>query len=293
MKIFITGASGFIGKNIHQRLKDKHDVLSPGSKELDLLDQDAVKKFVKANRFDLVIHTATWDATTSSRKEQDEVLENNLRMFFHLENCNAHYQRMFTLGSGAEYGREHFTPLMKEESIGLHVPTDQYGLSKYAISQAISNATNIYNLRLFGVFGPHEDWKIRFISNAICKTLYDLDISIRQDVCFDYLYIDDFLDILELFIDRETLNYREYNICRGDSIKLSSLAKNILGELNSPQKIVIANDGLGREYSGNNERFLNEFQFDFRAQDESIGELIRYYRSILSQIDKVLLSKTR
>ena len=85
MKIFITGASGFIGKNIHQRLKDKHDVQSPGSEELDLLDQDAVKKFVKQHRFDLVIHTATWDATTSSSKNSNTVLENNLKMFFHLE----------------------------------------------------------------------------------------------------------------------------------------------------------------------------------------------------------------
>jgi UDP-glucose 4-epimerase len=293
MKIFITGASGFIGKNIHQRLKDKHDVQSPGSEELDLLDQDAVKKFVKQHRFDLVIHTATWDATTSSSKNSNTVLENNLKMFFHLENCNTHFQRMFSFGSGAEYGSEYFTPLMREESFGIHVPADQYGLSKYIINRAISNATNIYNLRLFGVFGPHEDWKIRFISNAICKALHGLDISIRQDVCFDYLYIDDLLDILELFIDREVLNCREYNICRGESTRLSSLARIIQEELNSPQKIVIAKKGLGKEYSGNNHRLLSEFQFDFRSHEESIKELIRYYKSTLSQIDRPHLSETR
>ena len=52
-------------------------------------------------------------------------------------------------------------------------------------------------LRLFGVFGRHEDYAIRFISNAICKTLFDLPITLRQNRTFSYLYVDDLGPIVE------------------------------------------------------------------------------------------------
>jgi UDP-glucose 4-epimerase len=293
MDILITGASGFIGKNVLQRLKDKHDVYAPDSKELDLLDQETVQKLIVNSGFDLVIHAATWNATANSTKDTDNVLENNLNMFTNLQSCNAHYTRMFSLGSGAEHNRLNSIPLMKEEFIGTQIPTDQYGLSKHTINRVISKSSNIVNLRLFGVYGPHEDWEIRFISNAICKTLQNLDITIRQDVCFDYLYIDDFLDILELFIAKKELNFREYNICTGKSISLSSLGKIILEQMLSSQNIVIAEEGYGLEYSGNNNRLLDEFRFEFSSHDESVKKLIAHYRNTLSQINKNLLLKDK
>ncbi len=293
MDILITGASGFIGKNVLQRLKDKHDVYAPGSKELDLLDQEAVQKLIVNSSFDLVIHAATWNATANSTKDTDNVLENNLNMFTNLQSCNSYYTRMFSLGSGAEQNRPNSIPLMEEEFIGTQIPTDQYGLSKHTINRIISNSSNIVNLRLFGVYGPHEDWEIRFISNAICKTLQNLDIMIRQDVCFDYLYIDDFLDILELFIAKKELNFREYNICTGKSISLSSLGKIILEQMLSSQNIVIAEEGYGLEYSGNNNRLLDEFQFEFSSHEESVKKLISHYRNTLSQINKTLLLKDK
>ncbi len=55
-------------------------------------------------------------------------------------------------------------------------------------------------LRLFGVFGPHEDYAIRFISNAICKALFGLPITLRQNRTFSYLFIDDLGPIVERFL---------------------------------------------------------------------------------------------
>ena len=60
---------------------------------------------------------------------------------------------------------------MRESYFGRHIPTDIYGFSKYVIAKDIESVRrNIYNLRVFGIFGKYEDYKRRVISNNICQT---------------------------------------------------------------------------------------------------------------------------
>ena len=60
----------------------------------------------------------------------------------------------------------------------------------------------VYELRLFGVFGPYEDWQVRFLSNACARAVWDMPLVIRQNVFFDYLDVDDLGRILELMFCR-------------------------------------------------------------------------------------------
>jgi len=89
------------------------------------------------------------------------------------------------------------------------------------------------------------------------------------------------------------LDFREYNICTGKNVSLSSLGKIIQEQILGSQKIVIAEDGYGLEYSGNNSRLLDEFQFDFSSHKESVRKLISHYRNTLSQVNKSLLHKDK
>ena len=59
MKILITGASGMVGMNLmeHPCLK-KYEVLSPPRKELNLLDQLNVKKYISYHKPDFIINCA-------------------------------------------------------------------------------------------------------------------------------------------------------------------------------------------------------------------------------------------
>jgi len=77
---------------------------------------------------------------------------------------------------------------MKENHFGNYIPEDDYGLYKYLMTEHTLLNNKIINLRLFGVFGKYEDWRIRFISNACCKAVHNLLITIKKDAVYDYIY---------------------------------------------------------------------------------------------------------
>ena len=54
-----------------------------------------------------------------------------------------------------------------------------------------------------------------------------MPIVINQNVRFDYLYVDDFIHILDYFIEHET-KYRMFNVGTGSSIDLVTIARRIL-----------------------------------------------------------------
>ncbi len=277
MKLLITGATGFIGRNLKERLIEKYEIFAPSSQELNLLDEDAVKEYIIRHRFGVVIHAATWNATKNSKKDLTKVFPNNCRMFFNIARCTDHYGKMIYYGSGAEYDRRHWKPKMKEGYFDAHVPVDDYGFSKYIMAKYAKNARNIYDLCIFGAFGKYEDWEIRFISNACCKAVWDLPITIKQNVFFDYLYIDDLVEITRWFIENNPKE-KVYNICTGKTFDLLSLAKKVLTASGKNLEIRVAMEGLGAEYSGDNTRLINELGFcKFKEMDECVRDLYNWY----------------
>jgi len=288
-KILITGASGFIGKNLKLGLEKKFNVLAPDSKTLNLLDSYSVKKYLAKNNFHTVIHCATHNATVTSTKNLREVISSNLGMFVNLTRCQNSFERMFYFGSGAEYDMRHYIPKMKEEYFDSHVPVDDYGFSKYIMAKYVEKSNKIFDLRLFGCFGKYEDYRYRFISNAICKNIYGLPITLNQDAYFDYLYIKDFIKIIEFFINNDT-KYKSYNIGAGNPISLLKLAKKINEIADIESEIKVKKNGLNREYSCNNDRLKKEMKdFSCQSMSESLEELFGWYKKNKNSIDKKLI----
>jgi UDP-glucose 4-epimerase len=289
MRVFLTGGRGFIGRNLKENLPNDMEILSPSSKELDLTDQDAVELYVRKNDFDVVLHTATWNATANSPKDTQQVLEKNLIMFFNLVRLKGSYGKMVYYGSGAEYDRRYYVPFMKEEYFDKHVPVDQYGLSKYIMSKYVETAENVIDLRVFGCFGPYEDWEVRFISNAICKALHGLPISMRQNVFFDYLWVDDLVRMTEWAMRNETV-HQHYNACTGQHVDLQTLSNMIREVTGRDVPIQITQEGLKPEYSGESSRIQGEMGgFEFTSMRRALEMLRDFYLDSLGSIDRNLL----
>lgn len=285
MKILITGGSGFIGRNLAEQYAGRHAVLAPGRGELDLLDAVAVRHYLASHRFDAVIHAAT-ERSNRGLAPSPDLLARNCRMFFNLARNAGSFGRMLFLSSGAIYDRAHWRPRMREEESDRQVPADDYGFSKYICARAIEGMERIYELRLFGVFGRYEDWRVRFVSNACCRAVWDMPIVIRQNVFFDYLDVEDLGWILAAFLTNRP-RHRHYNVCAGRVFDLKTLAAMAIEVSGKNLEIVVNNEGLGREYSGDRTRLLEEIpDFHFRDMADSVARLYRWYEGRKAGIDR-------
>lgn len=269
MKILVTGTSGFVGRNLQEQLRERHDLRCPKRGDLDLLDHGAVRGYLEAGAFDAVVHCAV-DILS---------VEATLKMYFNLERCSGLFGKLLCVGSAAEYDLRHYVPKMKESYFGEHVPADVYGFAKYVIARDIEGRRrNCFNLRVFGIYGKYENHRRRFISNNICRALCGLDLSIQKNMYFDYLFVDDFTRIVELFLAKEPA-HRSYNICTGERVDLLTLARMIRKIDGKERPIVVREDGLKPEYTGDNGLFLEDFgAFDFTPHERAIAGLYRWYR---------------
>lgn len=284
MRVLITGSTGFIGRNVRENLQKDHEVWAPDRRELDLLDEKMVQHYLANNYFDVVIHSANTN-NFMYHVEDGEVLDRNLRMFFHLEKNSDKYGKMIYFGSGAEYDMKHYEPLMKEDYFGMHIPKDAYGFSKYIMSKITEKKDNIYDLRLFGVYGKYEEWQRRFISNNLCKLIRGTDMTINQNMKFDYLHINDLCRVVRWFM-QGTPKYHHYNVCSGETHTLLEIAELIKKVTGVNRDIQIFQQGMKKEYSGNCQRLFAEMgEWRTTTLEAGIVELYEYYRQHWDLID--------
>lgn len=287
VKILITGAGGFIGKNLIKSWNGKYDLFAPKKNELNLLDKSSVQNYLADIKPNIVLHTANVGGNRRSSGLVN-VATDNLRMFFNLTESKQYFDRLIMFGSGAEYDKRRSIMKIKEDDFGECVPIDEYGFAKYITSQYGKEVDYITHLRMFAVYGSFEDYSTRFISNIICKALFDLPIIIKQNVVFDYLYINDFARILDYFINNKP-RHTFYNVGRGVPQDLVSIAERVLFLTGKNLSIIVQKPGLNNEYTCNVDRLKSEIgKFDYVDFDESLNEMIAFYQSILPQLDKNL-----
>ena len=297
MRILLTGGSGFIGRNLLEHLSRNHQLLAPTHAELDLTDPTALDAWFSEHKVDVVVHGAVRPGHRNAA-DPSRQLWTNLRMFFGLMR-NAHrFGRLVFLSSGAVYDGSRPLVRVTEEHLGTSLPSDEHGLSKYAIAEHLDvvhrcGTADVVELRLFGVFGKYEDYAIRFVSNAICKSLFDLPITVRQNRTFSYLFVNDLGPIVERFL-AEPHGEAAYNVVpdwTDDLYDLATLAKARSGK---DLPVVVASEGHGREYSADNARLRREMpQATFTPTALAVDRLFRWYEDRRSEIDPARLEIDR
>ena len=287
-RILVTGGSGFIGRNLVESLSARYEVMSPSHAEIDLLDDVAVHDALADYRPDAVVNCATKPGHRNAA-DPTGLVEANTRMFFNLVRDPKLCPHLVHMGTGAVYDQRFYEPLMPEEYFDRHVPVDETGYSKYVIAKYTELSDHVIELRPFGVFGPHEDYAIRFVSNAICKALFDLPVTLRQDRRFSYVWIDDLVAVTEHFATCER-SLAAYNVTSDHAVSLLDVAKMVVEVSGKDVPVVVGAPGLGVEYSGGNARLRGEMP-DLRLTPlrEAIERLYAWYAARAGELDRTLL----
>lgn len=275
MRVLFTGKTGFIGRNVVPILKGKYDVFEPTRKELNLLDTEAVEKYIDDNDIEIVIHSANPNPYKNSLDNDATMLEDSLRCFVNFYRIRSKLKKLIFIGSGAEYDKRYDISMVSEDDFGRSIPKDAYGLGKYIMTDLARNSDNVYNCRIFGCYGP-TDADVKFIKHVIDCCKNNEVVTIRQDCYFDYLYVTDLADALSLMIDNN-LKYHDYNVCSGEKYLLSTIAKKVISIMKKDSEIKILNSGLNKEYSASNSRLIKEFKdIKFTKIEDGIKKQVDY-----------------
>lgn len=208
MNILITGGRGYIAQSVYDKLKNNHDVTSINRSTFDLTDREKTNEWFCDKYFDVVIHTAI-DGGSRLKTETSSVLDNNLQMYYNLLNNKNHYEKFINFGSGAE----------------LYNLSTFYGLSKHVIRTSLLHIPNFYNIRIFAVFDENE-LDTRFIKSNLLRYINGENMIIHQDKNMDFFYMKDLVEVVEHYVNTETLP-KEFNCTYMETNSLSQIVNKI------------------------------------------------------------------
>lgn len=218
MRILLTGGSGMVGRHFlqHPHIGD-FEVIAPPSRQLDLLDSQAVGAWLEKTRPDLVIHCAgRVGGIQANIREPVRFLLDNLDMGRNLIGAAraAGIKRLLNLGSSCMYPRNAPNPLREEMVLtGELEPTNEgYALAKIVtarLCEYVSRETTEYRYKTLipcNVYGPHDKFDpanshlvpavIRKIHEAVQTKLEQVEIWGDGSARREFMYAGDLADCL-------------------------------------------------------------------------------------------------
>lgn len=286
----VTGGSGFIGRHLVVGLASAHDVLAPTHAELELTDADAVREWFRDHSVDAVVHAAVKPGHRNA-PDRTALAERNLRQFFSLVRCRESFGRFVVLSSGAVYGVQRSVVEVPESAFGEAVPGDEHGFSKYVEALWLEHDADVVELRPFGVYGPGEDYAIRFISNACCKALLGLPVTLRQDRRFSYVWVEDLVAVVKRALDVDGgLRAGAYNVTPGPPVSLRAAAELVVAASGKDVPVRVAREGLGLEYSGDDTKLKRALpEQEFASVARGVERLLSWYGARLDALERSVL----
>ena len=247
-KILITGGNGNIAKIIVRNLGENYKISNPSRNELNILEPQEIDEYLKNQNFDILVHTAI-KGGRRTKEETGEVTHVNLIMFENLMIHAEKFKMIINLDSAAIYDRSTDIKNRSEDEL-YTIPSDYYGFSKYVIYQRSLAFPHLVNLRIFNIYHNEEE-PDRFIKSCFLSKQNNSKITIFEDKYFDFFHEFDFAKVVDYYFKNVSIlpNLpKTLNLCYKDKLKLSQIAKFIIGDEN---QIIINKTHSDNNYCGN------------------------------------------
>jgi len=243
MKVLVTGAAGFVGFHLVQRLLGRGDEVvgldnlsdyySVALKEarlaqvrsgrfrfvkMDLADRAALPALFAAERFDAVVNLAAQAGVRYSVENPWAYVDSNVVGFLNVLECCRHnpVRHLVYASSSSVYGGNEKTPFSEEDRVDN--PVSLYAATKKSDELMAGCYSKLYGipatgLRFFTVYGPwgRPDMSPMLFASAILAGK-PIKVFNHGDMLRDFTYVDDIVEGVVRVLDRQPVTHEIYNI---------------------------------------------------------------------------------
>ena len=263
MKILVIGGAGYIGSHMVKRFQDTdHEVeildnLSTGF-ELnaqnyklhicDLSNKDLVYQILKENKYEVVMHFASYINVGESYSQPEKYYKNNVTNTLNLLDCMIDLKILNFIFSStaAVYGEPQNIPITEAQKIS---PVNPYGNTKAIVEKILKDYDEAYGLkyialRYFNACGAHIDGTIGERHNPETHliplilqaasgrkknfTIHGDDYDTKDGTCIrDYIHVMDLAEAHLLSLEDliKTQNSEIYNIGNNQGFSVKEIIK--------------------------------------------------------------------
>ena len=238
MRIWISGARGFVGSWLAPRLEAAGHVVVAVDRDVDLVAGAAVSASIAEARPDAIVHLAAVASVAASIGEPAATARVNTLGALHVLRATAQHAphaRVLLVGSGEVYGAaaddaafDEWAPL---------VPGSPYARSKAAAdllgAAFAARGLDVIRARPFSHTGPGQS--DAFVASSFARQLAEIEAGRRAPELRvgnlasvrDFLDVVDVVDAYELLLDR-AVPPAAYNIASGVGVSVGGLLKQLL-----------------------------------------------------------------
>lgn len=275
MQILITGAAGFIGADLSQKLlslnheivgvdnfNDYYDVNLKRARveqiskhenaklfrmiEIDIEDRRSMEQLFQEYKFDVVVNLAAQAGVRYSIENPRSYIDSNLVGFANiLEGCRqSKVPHLVYASSSSVYGANENFPFSEADRVDN--PVSLYAATKKANELMAHSYSHLYGfrctgLRFFTVYGPWgrpDMAPFRFASRMLKGE--EIPVYNNGNMIRDFTYIDDISEGVVKVVESENSNaslYKVYNIGRGEKVALMDFVECLSKHLDVDVKI--------------------------------------------------------
>ena len=244
-KILVTGAAGFIGFHLVNRLcksgydiigidnlndyydislkEDRLNELKPhiDSKKFlfykeDITDLKKLENLFKENHIDLIIHLAAQAGVRYSLENPHAYIQSNIVGFMNILECCRYHKidKLIYASSSSVYGGNEKTPFSEDDRVDS--PISIYAVTKKSNELMAYTYSHLYNitmigLRFFTVYGPwgRPDMSPHIFTDNIINNK-KIKIFNNGKHTRSFTYIDDIIESMYRLIDIDSLKFEKY-----------------------------------------------------------------------------------
>ena len=226
-KIFIAGHNGMLGSSILRKFKSKgyKNIIVVNKKNLDLRDQNAVKKFIKNKKPDAVIIAAAKVGGIKANIDNPaNFINDNLLIQTNLISLSYKYnvKKLILFGSSCIYPKNLNRPIKESQIMTgvLEETNESYAIAKIAGIKMIEAFNKQYNTNYLclmpcNLFGPNDNYDLKnsHFLPALIKKIYLASKKTKNNKIVELwgtgkplrevLYVDEVADACEFFLRKK------------------------------------------------------------------------------------------